>query len=251
MGKLRTVVMWGLLVALAVGIASAAQQPEEPVIQGQVVVVESAAPLPLTMYAITRPRIPIDRVGAEISMDDVVKVFQALPGGDKALKILSSLGQTPIGISGITLFGQQTVLLTPLKPMVSGHPIFKTVYLDLWNIDAFAGYTDLPLMCSLDKAYFLDPTLGWGAPALAGRINGLFQLAQPGWYLFVAKVEGQPTIRFKAYVNNVWAGDFTVTGVGVMPVLANLPAGWCWVRFDQVLPTPSKGAFVSLKAWKL
>lgn len=183
---------------------------------------------------------------------DVIKAFEALKGGDKALRMLPPV--RPLEFGGIAASPEATVLVTPLRPVISSGPApFSTVYLDLWQMDAFAGYKDLPRKCALDKAYFLDPSLGWGAPAFVapGRVNGWYQLAAAGWNLFAAKVQGEPTIRFKAYVNGVWVGDYTVTGAGIMPILVNLPAGWNWVRFEQVSPLPSMGAFISLKAWKL
>ncbi len=274
----------GLLLALGFGIGAewggwALASPEEPIIlappAGEIKVL-GVIPPPPEIWAVKRPEPDATKIPPEIDIRDVAAAFKALKGGEKALEILQKLGireaigsvespilaslQVPIVPPIPVVPLQATMLLTPLRPVASGPAPFTMAYLDLWNMDAFATYKDLPRMCALDKAYFLDHTLGWGAPssplAAQGRVNGWFNLGAPGWYLFVAKFVGQPRICVNAYVNNVWVGNFTISGVGIAPILVQLPAGWCWVRFDQVQcplapPWPSMGALISLKAWKL
>lgn len=262
-------VLWAVVlvvVAASWGLAQISPAEEEGV-TGEVKVLTTLVNPRSPLAARTCPLavIPL-KPPPEITMAAVMKAFGALKGGDAALTILRQK-TLPTGPGALAqpLDPNLTVVLTPLVPVVAdpgpfpGTPPFWVASLHLWNIDAVpCYYTELSRMCAENRAYFMDRRVGsaaWDEPPLSGRINGWFFLTKPGWYLFVAQVQGLPTIRFTSYVNGTYYGTFTVTGWGVMPILVYVTYenNWYWVRFDQtaIPPTPpqySGGAFTMLKA---
>jgi len=141
---------------------------------------------------------------------------------------------------------KKIALLTPNNPTNPGP---WKAYLDLWGIDAFAGYSDLSNQYRRNRVAYLNPKWGSNASGGAGRIDGWFFIPEGGWYLFAAKVcGGDYGIDFGVTVDNHFYGNFKVMGVDVICVFVYLPAGyWHKIQLDH---SGGWGWFISLKAWK-
>lgn len=214
-----------------------------------------------------RRRMQVEQISPDIEMEQVFSALGQIKGAEEVMRIFREEGgalvpgplppkgeeeppgrwrpepkPVPPGPFPIT----RIALLTPNNPT---NPRPWNAYLDLWGIDAFAGYSNLSRQYRMNRVAYLNPRWNYNTPRGAGRINGWFFIRKRGWYLFAAKVCGEDYgINFDVSVDNDFYGSFEVTGVDVICVFVWLPGGyWHRVQLDH---TGGWGWFISLKAWR-
>jgi len=210
-----------------------------------------------------REWVEIDQIPADFDIEEVFQALRQIEGGEKVLRMFEEeaelfppeekegpperwrTGPRPVLPGSRPSRRRKIALLTPNNPINPGP---WKAYLDLWDVDLFAGYSDLWKQCSKNRVAYLNPGWDWEMSGRAGRINGWFHILERGWYLFAAKVwGGNYGIEFDVYVDNQYYGNFEVKGVDLICVCVWLSGrDWHKIQFDH---TEGWGWFISLKAW--
>jgi hypothetical protein len=126
-------------------------------------------------------------------------------------------------------------------------------YLDLWDLDAFDGFTDMGRCVSDCRAWFAgDGFEFWGSgETKTGRVNCYFTAPSEGWYTCNAKLQSYPSNELaivECFMDSSSFGQLPVFGTINQPHQARLSAGGHHFRIRQV---SGSFFFLSLTVWAI
>jgi hypothetical protein len=127
------------------------------------------------------------------------------------------------------------------------------MYLDLWDLDCFDGFTDMARCVRDCRAWFSgDGYEFWGSgETKSGRVNCYFTAPAAGWYTCNAKLQSWPPSSqavVECFIDNSTFGLLPVLGTINQPHQAQLSPGGHHFRIRQV---SGSFFFLSLTIWTI